>query len=159
MHIDAEIIYETDLLMSLIRPKCGKKSSILCNNKEEEEQLHAEYLKNIEIEKDNCDKRYKENANKFIELNNLLRSETKERVDLISKEAVNDAIELAKLWEAREKYRIWVENQNLSLNNLLKRSITAKQTAKGIEKKAADEAAALAEKLRKEQEKKAAKKK
>jgi hypothetical protein len=94
-----------------------------------------------------------------VKLNTEVRNEAKQRVEAIAKEANADAIALAGLWEAREKYRVYVEAQNASVNYLLKRASDAKVVARAAEKKAADEAAALAEKLRKEEEKKAAKKK
>jgi len=110
-------------------------------------------------EKDFADSRYADLATQFAQLNSSLRNEVGDRVDFIIKEAAGDATELARLWELREKYRLWVDAQNSSLSSLMKRAAAAKQTAKAAEKKAADEAAALAEKLRKEEEKKAAKKK
>jgi hypothetical protein len=103
--------------------------------------------------------RYTEFSQRFAALNVALRAQTKERVDFIVKEASADAVQLAQLWEEREKYRVYVEQQNASLNYLLKRAADAKVVARAAEKKAADEAAALAEKLRKEEEKKNAKKK
>ena len=110
-------------------------------------------------EKDFADSRCQDVATRFAQLNSSLKDEVGDRVDFIIKEAVADATELAKLWELREKYRLWVDGQNSSLSSLLKRAVVAQQTAKAAERKAADESAALAEKLRKEEEKKAAKKK
>jgi hypothetical protein len=103
--------------------------------------------------------RHQDAADRFVKLNTEVRNEAKQRVEAIAKEANADAITLAGLWEAREKYRVYVEAQNASVNYLLKRASDAKVVARAAEKKAADEAAALAEKLRKEEEKKAAKKK
>jgi hypothetical protein len=103
--------------------------------------------------------RHQDIAERFVKLNTECREEAKQRVEAIVKEANADAIALAQLWEAREKYRVFVEAQNVSLAYLLKRATDAKVVARAAEKKAADEAAALAEKLRKEEEKKAAKKK
>ena len=103
--------------------------------------------------------RHQDVAERFVRLNAECRQEAKERVEAIVKEANADAVALAALWEAREKYRLFVEAQNASLAHLLKRAADAKGVARAAEKKAADEAAALAEKLRKEEEKKAAKKK
>lgn len=130
---------------------------------------HSDHEKEMELLKKVIEQRAQENeyaqnrhkavAEKFVQLNSAMRQEAKDRVDAIVKEANADAIELAKLWEAREKYRLYVESQNASLNYLLKRATDAKTVARAAEKKAADEAAALAEKLRKEEEKKKAKKK
>ena len=103
--------------------------------------------------------RFLEVSERFVKLNADCKQEAKERVDFILSEATADAVQLAQLWESREKYRVYVETQNASLNYLLKRAQDAKVVARAAEKKAADEAAALAEKLRKEEEKKAGKKK
>ncbi len=126
---------------------------------ERERDLLAQLVAQRAAEGQRGEARHQDVAERFIKLNTEVRQEAKERVDAIVKEANADAIALAGLWEAREKYRLYVETQNASLNYLLKRAADAKVVARAAEKKAADEAAALAEKLRKEEEKKAGKKK
>jgi hypothetical protein len=126
---------------------------------EKERDLLAQLAAQRAAEGQQGEARHQDVAERFVRLNTEVRQEAKERVDAIVKEANADAIALAGLWEAREKYRVYVEAQNSSLAYLLKRANDAKVVARAAEKKAADEAAALAEKLRKEEEKKAAKKK
>jgi len=144
---------------SLIALLMHTESEGAITNVDELTVLNEEHKKPWTEEKDFADSRFQDLANNFAQLNNSLKDEVRERVNFIIKEAVGDATELAKLWELREKYRLWVDSQNSSLGSLLKRAAAAQQTAKAAEKKAADEAAVLAEKLRKEEEKKAAKKK
>ena len=133
--------------LSFIKPRNASDA-------EKEAELLQRLIEQREREYANAQSRHTEIAAKFVKLNNAMRQEAKDRVDEIVKEANADAVALAALWEAREKYRLYVESQNISLNYLLKRAADAKIVAKAAEKKAADEAAALAEKLRKEEEKK-----
>ena len=126
---------------------------------EREQQIMQEIFRRRALENTRGEARCQDVAERFVKLNVDCRQETKERVEFLLKEATMDAVELAQLWEAREKYRLYVEGQNASVNYLLKRAADAKVVARAAEKKAADEAAALAEKLRKEEEKKAGKKK
>lgn len=138
--------------MSFIKPRDT-------SDPEQERDILSKLLVQRVSEGERGEARYQDVADRFVKLNSECRQQAKDRVDAIVKEANADAIELAKLWEAREKYRVYVEAQNAGLNYLLKRATDAKVVARAAEKKAADEAAVLAEKLRKEEEKKAGKKK
>lgn len=143
---------EDDPRLSFIKPRDT-------SDPEREKEIQAQLVALRIAEAQRGEARYQEVADRFVKLNSECRTQAKDRVEVIVKEAAADAVELAKLWEAREKYRIFVDGQNASVSYLLKRAADAKVVARAAEKKAADEAAALAEKLRKEEEKKAAKKK
>ena len=143
---------ETDPRLSFIKPRDT-------SDPDKERDILAQLLAQRVSEGERGEARYQDVAERFVKLNSECRQQAKERVEAIVKEASADAIELAQLWEAREKYRVYVEAQNASVNYLLKRAADAKVVARAAEKKAADEAAAAADKLRKEEEKKAGKKK
>mmetsp|Transcript_22344 Transcript_22344/g.49992 ORF Transcript_22344/g.49992 Transcript_22344/m.49992 type:complete len:182 (+) Transcript_22344:616-1161(+) len=98
-------------------------------------------------------------AARFVTLNETLRAEAQARVSAITSEAVSDAVELGRLWEAREAYRVNVAARNQSVQFLLKRAAEARGVAAAAEEKARLLAEAEAEKLRKEEEKRAGKSK
>ncbi|KAJ1430196.1 hypothetical protein B484DRAFT_449029, partial [Ochromonadaceae sp. CCMP2298] len=65
-------------------------------------------------------------AARFVTLNETLRAEAQARVSAITSEAVSDAVELGRLWEAREAYRVNVAARNQSVQFLLKRAAEAR---------------------------------
>lgn len=151
-----------DLAESFVRTTDGgryPKKQLLDETTESGAELARKVAAQRNEERTQCEARFQDVASRFVKLNEELRNETKQRVDFIVHEAKQDAIQLATLWEAREKYRMLVENRNASLQYTLKRAADAKIVARAAEQKAAEEAAVLAEKLRKEEEKKNAKQK
>lgn len=138
---------DADTQTSFVRPRDTSDG-------ERERELRAQLAAQRLVEGQRSEARHQDLAGRFVKLNAAMRDEARQRVDEVVKEAYADAAVLAAQWEAREKYRLYVEAQNASLSALLKRAADAKAVARAAEKKAADEAAALAEKQRKEQEKK-----